>query len=92
MQKILLVIIIVMVLVTFVAGILYFSNKQEVGENTVPQAPEAENVNVPDLGNLAPEMDIGTASENPLVDMPETNPLEDVPNPFDSGYENPFDE
>ena len=85
-----LVVVILIVLVVVTTGTFYFLSKKEVKENITPQVSEEE-LQTPDLGNLAPEVNVGVAVENPLENMPSTNPLEDIPNPFDNNYENPFE-
>jgi len=89
MQKTAIIVIVFVVLIAIAVGAWYFlSNKVE---EESPVIEETEEALVPDLGNLAPVAEVGVV-ENPLEDMPQTNPLDDVPNPFEGGYENPFEE
>ena len=92
MQKSVLIVVILIVLAIIVVGIYYFLNNKVEEESSASEESEAtKTTEIPELGNLAPEANIGMV-ENPLADVPQTNPLEDVPNPFEGGYENPFEE
>lgn len=41
-------------------------------------------------GRIAAQVKPGDAVQNPLEKMPETNPFENVANPFEDAYKNPF--
>lgn len=41
-------------------------------------------------GRIAAQVKPGEAVQNPMEEMPETNPFEKVANPFEDAYKNPF--
>lgn len=43
-----------------------------------------------EIGRAASQTEAGTAVQNPLEQMPSTNPFEEVVNPFKELYKNPF--
>jgi len=89
MQKTAIIVIVLIVLIAIAIGAYYLLSNKVEEESSVTEGSEESLV--PDLGNLAPVAEVGVI-ENPLEDMPQTNPLDDVPNPFEGGYENPFEE
>ena len=79
--------------VVVVAGALAFyfvAQKNTVQQPTQQKRTEEKDSSVSAVGNTLGVQDIGQATDNPLEDMPSTNPLEDVANPFRDAYKNPF--
>lgn len=87
MQKTAIVAIVLIVLAIFVVGIYYFLNNKVEVESPVYDFSSTE---ITEIENLAPEIDIGF-TENPLADIPQINPLDNIPNPFDDDFVNPFE-
>lgn len=82
MNKIIVIIVVLVVLAAAIVCWQYFYKPQEKG--FTPSMPEAG-------GGAAPEaIDVGAV--NPVENMPSTNPMDKVANPFEGGYSNPFGE
>lgn len=80
------IIVIIVVLVVLAAALVYwqfFYKPQEQG--FTPSIPKIKVV-----ATVFAVIDVGAL--NPVVNMPSTNPMEDVVNPFAGGYKNPFGE
>lgn len=95
MPKKILIIIIVAVLI--VGGVVYYYIiRPGLVEKLAPAEEERAEEKMPmvEIGGVemgvGVEVDIGKATENP-VEIPSTNPLEDVANPFRDSYKNPFE-
>lgn len=89
-KKFLIVFIIAVAVVLVGAWAVYFSSKSKKageGVNIVPPSPSPIPSQSP-AGSLDVKDNIGNATENPLENMPATNHLENVSNPFQ--YKNPF--
>ena len=87
-KKIIIILIIVAILLV-IAGIYYFSRGEKPKEETKDQLQKVDvsvdfNIGV-DVG------DVGKGTESALKNMPSTNPLEEVANPFRDAYKNPFE-
>jgi len=83
MNKILVIIIVLVVLIAAIVYWQYFYEPQ--GEAFTPSIPEIKVV-----ATVFAVIDVG--SLNPAEAIPSTNPMEDVVNPFEGGYKNPFGE
>ena len=80
MNKIIVIVIVLVILAGLILYWQYFYKPQEKG--FTPSMPE--------IGNITPQaVDVG--SINPGESIPSTNPLDDLANPFEGGYENPFE-
>ena len=44
-----------------------------------------------EIGRAAGQVEAGDVVSNPMENMPSTNPFDEVVNPFDEAYENPFE-
>lgn len=80
--------IIIIVIILAAALAVYFSGLykkllpgEKAEERGMPQFQFS-----PDVGGQ-----VGKATGNPLAEMPSTNPLEQVANPFEDSYHNPFE-
>lgn len=88
-KKILIILIIVIVaILVAVAGVYYIYKAKKTKEEAKDKFPKVEvgvdfNIGVDVSG-------VGQGTENVLKNMPPTNPLEDVANPFRDAYKNPF--
>ncbi|MBI2450589.1 MAG: hypothetical protein HYV47_03595 [Candidatus Nealsonbacteria bacterium] len=71
------IIIFIIVLVLAAAGAYYFGYQQGFSKGK-------------EMGKAAAEVGAGAAVENPLEEMPSTNPFEEAVNPFKDLYKNPF--
>lgn len=86
MNKIITIIIVVCVLAVLAAAVVYwqfFYEPQEKG--FTPSMPKIGS------GAGTEEIEVG-ADVNPVANMPSTNPMDKVANPFEGGYSNPFGE
>ncbi len=94
MNKKFLIIFVVVVAVILVAasGGYYISKEKKAKEGEKEGAKkELQDVGIGVDFNIGVDVgDIGKATENPLKNMPSTNPLEEVANPFRDSYKNPF--
>lgn len=83
------IIILIIIIVLAVGGAAYYFLCYE---KETPEGPAASTVTpkVPEIGKVAPSVELGGGAENPLKDMPSTNPMENVKNPFKESYKNPF--
>lgn len=84
MNKILVIIIILVVLAAAIVYWQFFYKPQEKG--FTPTLPEVSS----GVGSVAEGIDVGAV--NPIENMPSTNPMDKVANPFEGGYANPFEE
>ena len=89
-KKILFVSILAVVVVAGALAFYFVAQKNTVQQPTQQKRTEEKDSNVSAVGNTLGVQDIGQATDNPLQDMPSTNPLEDVANPFRDAYKNPF--
>lgn len=84
MNKIILIVIVLAVLAAAIVYWQYFYKPQEKG--FTPTLPEMDS----GVGSAAKGVDVGAV--NPVENMPSTNPMDKVANPFEGGYANPFGE
>ncbi len=88
-RKFLIIFIVVVAVILVAASGGYYISKDK-------KAKEGKKKEIQDIGmgvdfNIGVDVsDIGKATENPLKNMPSTNPLEEVANPFRDSYKNPF--
>ena len=77
-KQLLLIVIIVIVIVAAGVGAYYCGHKigYEDGVET---------------GRAAAQVEAGDIVSNPIGNMPSTNPFDEVVNPFDETYQNPFE-
>lgn len=102
MKKTVLIIVILVILLGLVGVYYYFGpwrkEKPAPVEEEKVEEEKAEKAEVKvskiEVGGVemgvGVEIDVGAATENP-VDIPSTNPLKDVANPFRDSYKNPFE-
>ena len=84
MDKKLLIIFIIAILVV-AAGAYLLGN--QIGYGKGKQAGYEEGKEV---GRAAAQTEASQAVTNPLEELPSTNPFEEVVNPFEEAYQNPF--
>lgn len=83
-KKIAIIIIVIVAVVAIIAAsYLIVSGLRKKGAQT-------PKLNLGGAGTGVELGDIGKATANPLENMPATNPLENVANPFRDSYKNPF--
>lgn len=83
------------IIVSIIAAVLlatagvYFFSKSEKPKEEAKEQPQKVDTGIDytgvDAGN------VGQGAESVLKNMPSTNPLEDVANPFRDAYKNPFE-
>ncbi len=88
-NKKVIIILIIAAILSAIAGVYYFSRGEKPKEETKDQLQKVDvsvdfNIGV-DVSN------IGKGTESALKNMPATNPLEEVENPFRDAYKNPFE-
>jgi len=44
-----------------------------------------------EVGRAAAQVELGDVVSNPMENMPSANPFEEVVNPFEEAYQNPFE-
>ena len=89
------VVVIVVVIALIIGGFFVFRN---MGDDVTPESETHTEDIVQDTAETVGEQ-ISEALDNPVEDVPDTNPFEDTvnpieqaeTNPFDSGYTNPFE-
>ena len=81
-------IIIIAIVLVAIFGVYYISKWRKAKEQT-GKGLEGLDIGV-DLNVGVDVGEIGKGTENVLKNMPATNPLEEVANPFRDAYKNPF--
>lgn len=92
MSKKFLIILIAIAVVLIAASAVYFVSKgNKSGKEANITRPSPSPILSPTPASSPDVNDnIGSATENPLENMPAANPMENVANPFRDSYKNPF--
>lgn len=83
------IILIVVIILLVIAGVYYFSRREKSKDEAEDLSQKVDaGINYDVDANVG---DVGKGTENALKNMPATNPLEEVANPFRDAYKNPFE-
>ena len=77
-KQLLLIAVFVIVIVAAAGGACYYGHKIGYEEGV-------------EIGRAAAQVEAGDIVSSPMENMPSTNPFEEVVNPFDEAYQNPFE-
>lgn len=77
-KQLLLIAVFVIVIVAAAGGAYYYGHKIGYEEGV-------------ETGRVAAQVEAGDIVSSPMGNMPSTNPFDEVVNPFDEAYQNPFE-
>ncbi len=77
-KQLLLIVIFVIVVLAVAGGGYYYGHKLGYEEGV-------------EIGRVAAQVEAGDVVSNPMENMPSTNPFDEIVNPFDEAYQNPFE-
>ena len=77
-KQLLLIVVIVVVIVGAAVGTYYYGHSIGYGKGV-------------EIGRAASQIEAGDVVSNPMENMPSANPYDEMVNPFDEAYKNPFE-